>query len=130
MKKHEFERELERAEGLRQLLMAYSEEHITQVSQRAACSILHRMEQRLAVWLLMLIDRLDSDVIEITQERMAQHLGVRRADVTLVAGELQGRGIISYNRGSLRVVNRQALETVACECYGTLAREGQQTASI
>lgn len=128
--KQEFARELEHAEGLRRSLTAYSGEYLTQVLQRAACGILHRMEQRLAVWLLMLTDRLDSDVMEITQERMAQHLGVRRAGITLVAGELQERGFISYTRGSLRVVNRQALETVACECYGALAREGQQTASI
>lgn len=130
VKREEFERELEGAEGLRQLLKAYYGEYLTQVSQRAACAILHRLEQRLAVWLLMLSDRLDTDVIEITQERIAQHLGVRRAGVTVVAGELQGRGVISYTRGSLRVVNRQALETVACECYGALAREGRQTAFI
>jgi CRP-like cAMP-binding protein len=130
LKKQEFEQELEHAEGLRQLLMAYSGKYLTQVSQRAACAILHRMEQRLAVWLLMLTDRLNTDVIEITQERMAHHLGVRRAGITIVAGELQSRGVISYTRGSVRIINRLALETVACECYGALATAGQQTASI
>jgi CRP-like cAMP-binding protein len=120
VRKQELERELERAEGLRQSLLAYSAEYLTQVAQRAACSVLHRMEQRLAVWLLLLTDRLDTDTIEITQERIAHHLGVRRAGVTELAGDLQRRGAIVYTRGNLRVVNRPLLEMVACECYGSL----------
>jgi CRP-like cAMP-binding protein len=120
MRKHELARELERAEGLRQSLMAYSAEYLTQVAQRAACSVLHRIEQRLAVWLLLLTDRLDADTIEMTQERIAQHLGVRRAGITALAGELQRQGAIIYTRGNLRVVNRSRLEMVACECYGAL----------
>jgi len=120
VRKQELERELERAEGLRQSLLAYSAEYLTQVAQRAACSVLHRMEQRLAVWLLLLTDRIDADMIEMTQERIAHHLGVRRAGVTELAGDLQRRGAIIYTRGSLRVVNRQLLEIVACECYGSL----------
>ncbi|HEU4594247.1 MAG TPA: Crp/Fnr family transcriptional regulator [Pyrinomonadaceae bacterium] len=120
VQRHEFARELERAGGLRQALLAYSAEYLTQVAQRAACSVLHRMEQRLAVWLLLLTDRLDADSIEMTQERIAHHLGVRRAGVTELAGELQRRGAIIYTRGNLRVVNRQLLEIVACECYGAL----------
>jgi CRP-like cAMP-binding protein len=126
VQKRELERELERAEKLQQLLRAYSGEYLTQISQRAVCAILHRMEQRLAVWLLLLTDRLDADTLEMTQERIAQHLGVRRAGVTAIAGEMQHLGVISYSRGSLRVVNRQALETIACECYGALAGAQQK----
>jgi hypothetical protein len=78
------------------------------------------MEQRFAVWLLMITDRLDGAAVGTTQERIAQHLGVRRAGITVVARELQFIGAISYTRGHLRVVNRKLLEQVACECYGTL----------
>lgn len=120
VQRHEFARELERAGGLRQSLMAYSAEYLTQVAQRAACSVLHRMEQRLAVWLLLLTDRLDADTVELTQERIAHHLGVRRAGITALAGELQRQGAIIYTRGNLRVVNRSRLEMVACECYGAM----------
>jgi len=127
IKKAEFEQELQRNAGLRQSLFAYAGEYLTQVSQRSACAVLHRIEQRFAVWLLLLTDRLDTDTVQITQERMAQHLGVRRAGITVVAGELQMLSAISYTRGSLRFVNRQALETIACECYGALAVSRQQT---
>jgi CRP-like cAMP-binding protein len=120
VRKQEFARELERADGLRQSLLAYSADYLTQVAQRAACSVLHLTEQRLAVWLLLLTDRLDTDTVETTQERIAHHLGVRRAGVTALAGELQRRGAIVYARGSLRVVSRPLLESVACECYGAL----------
>jgi CRP-like cAMP-binding protein len=117
----DFEPELEHLEVLRQSLLAYIGEYVTQVSQRLACAILHRLEQRFAVWLLMLSDRLDTDTIEINHERIAQHLGVRRAGVTLVIGNLQERGAIRYTRGRLRLVSRQALQSIACECYLTLA---------
>lgn len=120
VRRQELARELERSEGLRRSLLAYSAEYLTQVAQRAACSLLHRTEQRLAVWLLLLTDRLDTDTVEMTQELMAYHLGVRRAGVTVLAGELQRQGVIVYTRGSLRVVNRPLLEAVACECYGAL----------
>jgi CRP-like cAMP-binding protein len=127
VQRHEFARELERAEGLRQSLMAYSAEYLTQVAQRAACSVLHRMEQRLAVWLLLLTDRLDADTIEVTQERIAHHLGVRRAGITTLAGELQRQGAIIYTRGNLRVVDRSRLEMVACECYGAMTGASRET---
>jgi CRP-like cAMP-binding protein len=126
--REEFGRELERADGLRQSLLTYSAEYLTQVAQRAACAVLHKLEQRLAVWLLLLADRLDSDTIEITQERIAHHLGVRRAGVTVVAAHMQAAGAISYTRGSVRVADRRALEATACECYGALAAGRRQTA--
>ena len=126
MRRQEFELALERSEALRRALMAYAGEYLAQVSQRSACSTLHRTEQRLAVWLLMLADRLGAEAIEITHERIANHLGVRRAGITEAAGELQRRGFISYTRGCLRVVDRAGLESVACECYAALSRAGSQ----
>lgn len=121
LRKEVLDRELRRGDGLRQTLAPYVGDYMTQVAQRAACAILHRMEQRFAVWLLMVTDRLDSEVVEITQERMADHLGVRRAGITVVAHELQIIGAIAYTRGNLRVVDRPLLEKVACECYSALA---------
>jgi CRP-like cAMP-binding protein len=79
------------------------------------------VEQRFAVWLLLLTDRTRDAVIQITQERIADHLGVRRAGVTVVALHMQAAGAISYRRGNLRIDNREMLEAMACECYGTLA---------
>lgn len=121
IRREALERELDRGNGLHQMLVPYVSEYVTQVAQRAACATLHRMEQRFAVWLLMVTDRLDADAIDTTQERIAQHLGVRRAGVTVVAREMQFIGAISYTRGHLRVVDRKLLQKVACECYETLA---------
>jgi CRP-like cAMP-binding protein len=126
----DFKREILRGDGVQQSLLAYAGEYITQIAQRSACAIFHTTEQRLAVWLLFLIDRVKDDVIQITQERIAEHLGVRRAGVTVAAGALQDAGAISYRRGNLRVHDRQMIETIACECYGTLAVGRQQTTSI
>lgn len=130
MRKDDFKREILRGDGVKQSLLAYAGEYLTQVSQRAACASLHLVEQRLAVWLLLIADRLDADVIQITQERIAQHLGVRRAGITVLALEMQSEGAISYTRGSLRLNNRQTLEAIACECYGALAVGRQQTAHM
>lgn len=127
-RREEVGRELERGEGLRRALLEYAGEYVAQVSQRYACAVLHRLEQRLAVWLLMLYDRLGTDEAEITQERMASHLGVRRAGVTVVVGQLQERGAIWHGRGRLRVANREALRSIACECYGALAVVPRKTA--
>ena len=121
LRKEVLEQELEQGDGLKQVLVPYVSDYVTQVAQRAACAILHRMEQRFAVWLLMVTDRLDANLVETTQERIAQHLGVRRAGVTVIARELQFLGAISYSRGHLRIADRALLQKVACECYGTLA---------
>lgn len=130
MSRAALERELDRGNGLHQILLPYVSEYVTQVGQRAACAILHRMEQRFAVWLLMITDRLDGAAVGTTQERIAQHLGVRRAGITVIARELQVIGAISYRRGQLRVVDRKLLEQVACECYGTLALPRSKPVSI
>ena len=117
----DLEREMLRSEGLQQSLLGYAAEYVTQLYQRSACAIFHMVEQRFAVWLLLLTDRTRDAVIQITQERIADHLGVRRAGVTVVALHMQAAGAISYRRGNLRIDNREMLEAMACECYGTLA---------
>ena len=123
----DFKREISRGDGIQQSLLAYASEYITQISQRSACAVFHTIEQRLAVWLLLLTDRVKDEVIQITQERIAEHLGVRRAGVTVAAGVMQDAGAISYRRGNLRVTDRKMIETIACECYGTLAVGRQRT---
>jgi CRP-like cAMP-binding protein len=127
MSTDEFRREILRGDGVQQALLTYAGEYLTQISQRSACAVFHTIEQRFAVWLLLLLDRVKDDVIQITQERIAEHLGVRRAGVTVVAGGMQDAGAISYRRGNLRVTDRQMLEAIACECYATLSVGRQQT---
>jgi CRP-like cAMP-binding protein len=123
----DFKREILRGDGVQHSLLAYAGEYVTQISQRSACAVFHTIEQRFAVWLLLLLDRIEDDVIQITQERIAEHLGVRRAGVTVVAGSMQDAGAITYKRGNVRVNDRQMIEAIACECYGTLAVGRQQT---
>jgi CRP-like cAMP-binding protein len=127
VRKDDLEREMLRSEGLQQSLLGYAAEYVTQLYQRSACAIFHLVEQRFAIWLLLLTDRTDEAVIQITQERIADHLGVRRAGVTVVALHMQAAGAISYKRGNLRIDNREMLEAMACECYGTLAMRRRQT---
>lgn len=121
VRQDDFKHEILRSEGLQQSLLDYSAEYVRQVSQRSACGVFHLVEQRFAVWLLLLTERTEEALIQITQERIADHLGVRRAGVTVVALHMQAVGAISYRRGNLRVTNREMLEEMACECYGTLA---------
>jgi len=123
----DFRQEVMRGDSVQKSLLAYTGEYITQISQRSACAVFHVVEQRLAVWLLLLSDRVKEDVIHITQEQMAEHLGVRRAGVTVVAGAMQEVGAITYRRGSLHIKNRQMLAAMACECYAALAVRRHQT---
>ena len=128
VRKEDFHREILRSQGVQQSLWNYASEYVTQVSQRSACAVFHMVQQRFAVWLLLLADRIHEEVIQITQERIADHLGVRRAGVTVVASEMQATGAISYRRGTLGINNRETLEAIACECYETLSVGPQQTA--
>ena len=126
----DFKREILRGDGVQQSLLAYAGDYVAQISQRSACAVFHTIEQRFAVWLLLLIDRIKDDVIQMTQERIAQHLGVRRAGVTVVAAAMQEAGVITYRRGNVRINDQQMLEAIACECYGNLAVGRQQTTYI
>ena len=109
---------------LRKLLGRYTQSYLTQVSQSAACNRIHNIEQRCARWLLMTHDRVDgASEFGLKQEFLAFMLGVRRAGVTQAAGHLQERGLIRYRRGSIRIVDRAALEHASCECYGIVRRQ-------
>lgn len=105
---------------LQQLLLRHALKLFNQVSQCAACNNHHTVEQRTARWLLMLDDRSDRETLLMTQQLLSQMLGVRRTGITEVAKKLQTQGIIDYHRGKIKILQREALETVACECYQVL----------
>jgi CRP-like cAMP-binding protein len=96
---------------------------MTQMSQTAVCNRLHTIEQQLCRWLLLSHDRLDSDELIMTQELIANMLGVRREGVTHAAGRLQETGLISYVRGRITILDRRGLEAAACECYKVVKDE-------
>jgi CRP-like cAMP-binding protein len=117
MRFKDFERHFERDEPLRKAVLRYVQFQNLTLSQTAACNRLHEVEERLARWLLMVSDRIGSSELRLTQEFLSQMLGARRSTVTLVAGSLQRSGLIEYSRGDVRIINRQGLESVSCECY-------------
>jgi len=102
---------------LRQRILECVQSHSFVLSQLAACHGLHEIEERLARWLLMVRDRLDSERFDLTQEFLAEMLGARRTSVTLAAGTLQRSGLIEYHRGHIHIVDKEGLESAACECY-------------
>jgi hypothetical protein len=106
--------------SLRRLLHRYSEFVFETVAQSAACNRLHVIEQRCARWLLMSQDRVGRDSFDLTQEFLAEMLGVRRPGVTVAMGILEKGGLIAHGRGNITVVNRPGLEEASCECYGTI----------
>jgi CRP-like cAMP-binding protein len=108
------------ASTLRAELSRFALMHGMQVAQLAACNRLHEIEQRLARWLLMCQDRVDSQLLPLTHEFLAQMLGTGRPSVTLAAGVLEDAGLIETMRGTVKVLNRKALEEAACECYGVI----------
>ena len=101
----------------------YTQALFTQVAQSAACNRAHPVEQRCARWLLMTHDRVDGDEFPLTQEFLAQMLGVRRAGVSEAASGLQQQGCITYTRGVIAILDRPRLERASCECYGVVRRE-------
>ena len=115
--------EFARGGAFQRLLLRYTQALITQMSQTAVCNRLHEIEQQLCRWLLLSHDRLDSDELVMTQELIANMLGVRREGVTAAAGRLQEQGLISYVRGRIRVLDRRGLEATVCECYKVVKDE-------
>jgi CRP-like cAMP-binding protein len=105
------------------LLLRYTQALLTQMSQTAVCNRLHEIEQQLCRWLLLSHDRLDSDELVMTQELIANMLGVRREGVTAAAGRLQEQGLISYVRGRIQILDRSGLEAAVCECYKVVKDE-------
>lgn len=126
-------------EALNGLMLRYAQAAFFQVGQSVVCNQRHTLRQRAARWLLTTHDRVRGDEFHLTHEFLAEMLGVRRAGVTVAAGELQDAGYITYRRGTVRILDRAGLESVACSCYdvvwdayeriiGIAAREGSATA--
>ena len=118
-----FEHAASRSAALRDLIMRYIEIVWAEAQQNAACNAIHDGSSRLCRWLLQCADRTGSEQILLTQEFLAEMLGVRRTTVTLLAQELQKRGIVRYSRGRITILDRPALEACACECYAAVKHE-------
>ena len=108
---------------LQHLLLRYTQALITQMAQTAVCNRHHAVEQQLCRWLLLSLDRLPTNELTMTQELIANMLGVRREGVTEAAGKLQAAELIHYSRGKITVLDRQKLETRVCECYAVVKHE-------
>ena len=119
-------RSFARAGELQPLLLRYTQALITQMTQTAVCNRHHSVEQQLCRWLLLSLDRLPSSELKMTQDLIANMLGVRREGVTRAAGRLQQRGLIRYSRGHITVLDRARLEARACECYAVVRRESER----
>jgi len=115
--------EFDRAGLAQHLLLRYTQALMTQMSQTAACNRHHTVEQQLCRWLLLTLDRTATNELVMTQELVANMLGVRREGITEAARRLQQAGLISYRRGHLAVLERSGLETRACECYAVVKKE-------
>lgn len=112
-----------RSQALQDLLLRYSQALITQMAQTAVCNRHHSIDQQLCRWLLLSLDRLSSNQITMTQELIANMLGVRREGVTDAAGKLQQAGLITYSRGRINILDRPGLEARVCECYQQVCSE-------
>jgi CRP-like cAMP-binding protein len=121
--------EFNRAGPLLRLLLRYTQALITQMTQTAVCNRHHSIEQQLCRWLLLSLDRLSSSSLTMTQELIANMLGVRREGVTVAARSLQRAGLIRYRRGRIDVLDRPGLEKAVCECYGVVKAEFERLLS-
>jgi CRP-like cAMP-binding protein len=118
-----FRAQLKRGDGLLDQLHRYTRFLLAQFSQTAACNRLHRLEQRLARWLLMTHDQVNGDEFHETHEFLSHMLGTDRSEVTIAAGILRKAGLISYSRGKVQVLDRKGLEAASCDCYDMLVGE-------
>ena len=115
--------EFNRSDIVHNLLLRYTQALLTQMAQTAVCNRHHSIEQQLCRWLLLSLDRLPNSSLIMTQQLIANMLGVRREGVTESAGKLQEAGLINYRRGKITVLNRPALERSCCECYAVVKDE-------
>jgi CRP-like cAMP-binding protein len=115
--------EFNRAGATMRLLLRYTQALITQMTQTAVCTRHHSVDQQLCRWLLLSLDRLQTNELVMTQELIANMLGVRREGVTEAAGKLQEAGLIHYSRGHIQVLDRRGVEARVCECYEVVRRE-------
>ena len=115
--------EFTRGGAMQHLLLRYTQALLTQMAQTAVCNRHHSLDQQLCRWLLLSLDRLVGNELVMTQELIANMLGVRREGVTEAAGKLQSAGLIKYSRGHITVLDREGLEARTCECYGVVKKE-------
>lgn len=118
--------EFTRAGAMQHLLLRYTQALLTQMAQTAVCNRHHSLDQQLCRWLLLSLDRLPSNELVMTQELIANMLGVRREGVTEAAGRLQDGGVIQYSRGRITVLDRSTLEARTCECYAVVKAESDR----
>lgn len=113
----DFYKALETVPGLQKLMQRYLQGFMSQMAQSVACNSQHSVEARFARWMLITHDRVEGDDFQLTQEFIAQMLGVQRPSVSLIANQFQRAGLIKYSRGKVQLVNRKGIEEVCCECY-------------
>jgi CRP-like cAMP-binding protein len=118
--------EFHRSGQMQLLLLRYTQALITQMAQTAVCNRHHSVDQQLCRWLLLSLDRLSSNQLTMTQELIANMLGVRREGVTEAAGKLHKLGVIQYSRGQITVLDRPQLEALCCECYAVVKKESDR----
>jgi CRP-like cAMP-binding protein len=121
--------EFKRGGPLQDLTLRYAHSLISQISQSTACNTFHTINQRLARWLLISRDRINSDTIRLTHQALSHMLGASRTTVTEAANLLKANGLIDYHRGSIQIINRRELERAACECYRMVTKEIAQAAA-
>jgi CRP-like cAMP-binding protein len=118
----QFRHAVSHSAGIRDLIRRYSDAQLALVNQVAGCNAIHPVTRRLCRWILQTRDRTDNDVFPMTQEFLAEMLGVQRTSVTMLAHELQSLGLIRYRRGQIQIIDRPGLEERACECYSAAQR--------
>ena len=123
LKAAELKKQFENGGALQHVLLRYTQALITQMTQTAVCNRHHAVDQQLCRWLLLSLDRLSGSELVMTQELIANMLGVRREGVTEAAGKLQAEGLIRYSRGRISVIDRPQLEARVCECYAVVKKE-------
>ncbi|MBC7647499.1 MAG: Crp/Fnr family transcriptional regulator [Vitreoscilla sp.] len=123
LKTSDMKKEFDRGEAVLHLLLRYTQALITQMAQTAVCNRHHTLDQQLCRWLLLSLDRLEGSELVMTQELIANMLGVRREGVNESANKLQNAGLIKYNRGRISVLDRPGLEARSCECYAVVKKE-------
>jgi CRP-like cAMP-binding protein len=123
----QFRKVAAQSDAIRNMCIQYNEVLLSQARVTAACNALHVVEARFCRWLLQTADRAESNTVALTQEFLAEMLGVRRTSVTEVASKIQAAGAINYSRGQITILKRSALEKMSCECYQTLV---DQSASL
>jgi CRP-like cAMP-binding protein len=123
MSASDFRKAVKGESALRRIVQRFVAVYLSLVSQSVACNRLHNIEERFARWVLMTHDRLPGDEFSLTQEFLADMLGVHRPSVSVVAGAFQQAGYIRYSRGRMTILDRRGLEAASCECYGVCARQ-------